>query len=75
MAITDAFLELKDNIGDNIEEDFIINLPIKVQQRICFIFAVKTRENAMIVHVRFQGVTDNFANMNRDKGVITAVGF
>ena len=32
-------------------------------------------EHAMIVHVRFQGVTDNFANMNRDKGSITAVEF
>ena len=74
-GITDAFLELKEHISDNIEEDFIIDLPIKVQQRICFIFAVKTLEHAMIVHVRFQGVTDNFANMNRDKGTITTVGF
>ena len=32
-------------------------------------------EHAMVVHVRFQGVKDNFANMNRDKGNITMVEF
>ena len=74
-SITDYLQTMKENINDNVTQEFEADLPIKVQQEIKFIKAVETREGSKIIHIRLQGITENYANKTRDEGVITLLDF
>ena len=74
-GITAAFKDLKETINGNISQDYFIPLIDKVQNQIIFLKSVKPtgkdgKEVMSCIHMRLQGITDNFSNSVRDEGTI-----
>ena len=74
-GITSAFKDLKLSIHDDITQDYFIPLSEKVQATLIFLKCVKPtaangKEYMSCIHLRVQGITDNFSNNVRDTGTI-----
>ena len=74
-GITKFPMEHKDNINDGVVREYEVELPIIVQQAVKFIKARELKDRSNIVHIRLQGITDNFSNMTRDEGSIQKLSF
>ena len=77
-GLTDSFKELKVTMNDDINKEYTIDLPVVVQSTMIFLKCVQptdTNGNSLgaLVHLRVEGVADNFANVVRDTGAITSV--
>ena len=77
-GITDCFKKLKDTVNDDVSMRFSIDLPHIVNSNIVFMKCIAPKDKTglglgMLVHVRVEGVADNFANMVRDTGKIESI--
>ena len=77
-GITASFKQLKVTVNDDVSQEHFIELPIVVQSNILFMKCVNAKDKSgidsgTIVHLRVEGIADNFANMVRDSGKIASI--
>jgi len=77
-GITECFKKIKETVNDDVSMRFSIDLPHIVNSNIVFLKCIAPKDKTglalgMLVHVRVEGVTDNFANMVRDSGRIETI--
>ena len=77
-GITDSFKEFKDNVNSDIRKEHYIPLPTKVQSSVVFLRCRKPNDTSgkdmgSLIHVRLQGIDDNYANSVRDSGKIESI--
>ena len=74
-GITESLKLLKENINDDVLVEYEAPIPVQVQQNVLFIRAVELRDGAKIIHIRLQGIVENFSNTTRDEGSIKKLDF
>ena len=77
-GITEAFKDLKASINDDISDEYRIDLHTQVMPRMVFLKAKTPQDSGgkelmSCIHLRLQGMTDNFANAVRDDGEIASM--
>ena len=77
-GVTESYKKLKATMHSNIERNYVIPLPYDVQSNFVFINCVRPmtidgRERGSTVHLRVEGINDNYANATRATGKIATV--
>ena len=77
-GITESFKKLKATVYDDVVKTFYVDLPYTVQSSILFMKCIAPKDSrglslGTMVHVRVEGIADNFANMVRDSGTIESI--
>ena len=77
-GVTENYKKLKATMHSNIKRDYIIPLPYDVQSNFVFINCVRPmtadgKERGSTVHLRVEGIQDNYANATRASGKISTV--
>ena len=76
--IIESFKKLKETVYEDVTKNYIIELPYTVSSSIIFMKCVNPKDSRgtdlrMIVHLRVEGISDNFVNMVRDSGKIESI--
>ena len=74
-GIGHALRQLTHKINSMVGRQYYINIPIKVEQLVKFHHALTTKANATILHVRLQGITDDYVQEENAKGAIPKADF
>ena len=77
-GVTECYKKMKSSMHSTIEQTYIIPLPYDVQSTFVFINCVRPmtidgRERGSTVHLRVEGLNDNYANATRASGKISTV--
>ena len=74
-GLTLAMKERKKTVDDDINSEFVVPLPIKVQQGSVFFKISQSKAGYVIGHVRFQGEVDSFATKARADEAVHKLAF
>ena len=74
-GVTESYKKLKAAMHSNIERNYVVPLPYEVQSNFVFINCVRLvivdgREHRLTVHLRIEGINNNYANATRETGKI-----
>lgn len=67
--------ERKKTVDDDINSEFLVPLPIKVQQGSVFFKISQSKAGYVLGHVRFQGEVDSFATKARADETVHKLAF
>ena len=77
-GITESFKKMKETVYEDVTKNYITEFPYTMSSSIVFMKCINPKDSRgtdleVIMHLRVEGIADNFANMVRDSGKIESI--